>query len=82
VKIPLVLLKQGRAIMALSATCTHWGGPLAEGKLVDESCVECPWHGSHFSMEDGRVRQGPATVPAHAFETRIRNGKIEVRRRH
>src|SRR5438067_7619105 len=33
-KVPLVLLKKGRTIVALSGTCPHWGGPLAEGKLV------------------------------------------------
>ncbi|HEV7666666.1 MAG TPA: Rieske 2Fe-2S domain-containing protein [Chloroflexota bacterium] len=79
-KIPVVLLKKGRTVMALSATCTHWGGPLAEGKLVDGSCVECPWHGSRFSMTDGSVEQGPATVPAHTFQARISKGNIEVRR--
>jgi nitrite reductase/ring-hydroxylating ferredoxin subunit/uncharacterized membrane protein len=81
-KIPLVLLKEGRTVMALSATCTHWGGPLAEGKLVHGDCVECPRHGSQFSMRDGTVQQGPATVAAHAFEVRIHKGKVEVRRRH
>jgi nitrite reductase/ring-hydroxylating ferredoxin subunit/uncharacterized membrane protein len=80
-KVALVLLKKGRTIMALSATCTHWGGPLAEGTLIDGECVECPWHGSQFSMVDGSVRQGPATVPAHVFETRIYKGNVEVRRR-
>jgi nitrite reductase/ring-hydroxylating ferredoxin subunit/uncharacterized membrane protein len=82
-KVPLVLLKKGRAIMAISGTCTHWGGPLAEGKLLqgDGDCVECPWHGSQFDLADGSVQQGPATVSAHVFETRIRNGNVEVRRR-
>jgi nitrite reductase/ring-hydroxylating ferredoxin subunit/uncharacterized membrane protein len=80
-KVPLVLLKQGRTIMALSATCPHWGGPLAEGKLQEDDCVECPWHGSQFSMRDGSVRMGPATVPAHVFEVRVYKGNVEVRRR-
>ncbi len=79
-KVPLVLLKKGGSILALHATCSHWGGPLAEGKLVDD-CVECPWHGSQFSMHDGAVVQGPATAPQPAFEARVRNGSIEVRRR-
>lgn len=79
-KVPLVLYKKGRSIMALSATCTHWGGPLAEGKLVGEDCVECPWHGSQFSLADGIVRQGPATSAAHVFEARINKGNVEVRR--
>jgi nitrite reductase/ring-hydroxylating ferredoxin subunit len=80
-KVPLVLYQKGRSVMALGATCTHAGGSLAEGKLVDGECVECPLHGSQFSLADGSVRQGPATVDAHVFEARINNGNVEVRRR-
>ncbi|HEY3062164.1 MAG TPA: Rieske 2Fe-2S domain-containing protein [Chloroflexota bacterium] len=80
-KVPLVLLKQGRSILALGATCSHWGGPLAEGKLVDADCVECPWHASQFNMHDGSVVQGPATARQPVFEARVRNGSVEVRRR-
>jgi nitrite reductase/ring-hydroxylating ferredoxin subunit len=65
----------------LGATCSHWGGPLAEGKLVDADCVECPWHASQFNMHDGSVVQGPATARQPVFEARVRNGSVEVRRR-
>jgi nitrite reductase/ring-hydroxylating ferredoxin subunit/uncharacterized membrane protein len=78
--LPFVLLKRGQEVLALSAICSHSGGPLAEGKLLDYDCVECPWHRSQFSLRDGAVRQGPATVPQPAFEARIRAGKVEVRR--
>jgi nitrite reductase/ring-hydroxylating ferredoxin subunit len=80
-KVPVVLLKKDRLIMAIGGTCTHWGGPLADGKLVDGDCVECPWHGSRFNMLNGSVQQGPATVAAHVFEVRISKGNVEVRRR-
>jgi nitrite reductase/ring-hydroxylating ferredoxin subunit/uncharacterized membrane protein len=79
-KVALVLVKKDQSVLALSGSCSHWGGPLAEGKLVDGDCVECPWHGSQFSMKDGSVCQGPATAPQPVFEARIRNGQIEVRR--
>jgi nitrite reductase/ring-hydroxylating ferredoxin subunit/uncharacterized membrane protein len=81
-KVPLVLLKRGRSVLVLSATCSHWGGPLAEGKLVDGERVECPWHASQFNMADGSVVQGPATAPQPVFEARVRNGSIEVRRKN
>ena len=81
--VPLVLLQKGRTILAIGGVCTHWGGPLAEGKLVsgDADCVECPWHGSQFNLADGSVQQGPATVPARVFDARINAGNIEVRTR-
>jgi nitrite reductase/ring-hydroxylating ferredoxin subunit len=73
------LLQQGEQVYAISATCPHAGGPLAEGSLQGD-VVECPWHGSRFCMRDGRVLTGPATVNAPRYEVRIRNGQIEVKR--
>lgn len=78
-KVPLVLLKRGDEVFAIGAVCSHWGGPLAEGRLVDDYCVECPWHKSQFDIRDGSVVQSPATAPQPRFEARVRNGNVEVR---
>ena len=69
----------GQRIFALAETCSHLGGPLAEGKLSDNS-VQCPWHGSRFCMRDGRVLTGPATVNAPRYDVRVRQGQVEVKR--
>ncbi len=79
-KVPLVLLRQGSDVFALGNVCTHAGGPLAEGSLVDDTCVQCPWHGSWFDMRDGHIVRGPATIPQPAYQVRIRDGNVEVRR--
>jgi hypothetical protein len=47
--------------------------------LLDGDCVECPLHGTQFSLVDGSVRRGPGTTRARVFEARIRNGNVEVR---
>ncbi len=75
--VPVMLARQDGRVYALANTCSHLGGPLAEGAL-EPGCVTCPWHGSQFALEDGRVVNGPATFPQAAYETRIRNGQIEV----
>lgn len=77
--IPAVLLKQGSAIYAIGATCTHQAGPLDEGTCND-GVVTCPWHGSSFRMSDGGVVNGPAVYAEPTFAVRVRNGKIELRR--
>lgn len=77
--VPVLLVRQGANIYALDEVCSHLGGPLAEGQLVDCSVV-CPWHGSRFALDDGRVLAGPATFRQPSFETRVRDGQIEVRR--
>ena len=78
-KVPLVLMKRGGEVLALNATCSHLGGPLAEGKLVDEWCVECPWHASRFDFRDGSVTRGPAAYPQPKYETRVRDDMVEAR---
>jgi nitrite reductase/ring-hydroxylating ferredoxin subunit/uncharacterized membrane protein len=76
---PILLVRRGTNVFAIAETCSHLGGPLSEGKL-DGDIIQCPWHGSRFSVRDGHVVDGPAVHPAPCLETRVRNGQIEVRR--
>src|SRR5918911_1381570 len=78
--VPIMLLRRGGEIFAIAATCSHLGGPLDEGQLADET-VTCPWHGSVFSVRDGMVLHGPATMPQPAFDVRVQGGRIAVRAR-
>ena len=71
--------RQGR-VYAIGERCAHLGGPLSEGTLEGDA-LRCPWHGSLFALEDGRVLEGPSTFPQPCFETRVRAGRIEVRPR-
>ena len=75
---PILLIRHQGQVYALGGTCSHFGGPLIEGTL-EEGTVRCPWHGSCFAVEKGRVMDGPATYPQPWFETRIRNEHIEIR---
>ena len=76
--VPVLLLRQGEEIFAISATCTHLGGPLDEGKIEGET-VTCPWHGSVFCLRDGKALHGPATSPEPTFEVRREAGRIALR---
>jgi nitrite reductase/ring-hydroxylating ferredoxin subunit/uncharacterized membrane protein len=73
----LVLVRRGDLVWALNATCSHAGGPLAEGKLEGDSIV-CPWHSSQFRLADGGVVHGPATYPQPAYRARISGDQVEV----
>lgn len=59
----------GAPISAFHAVCSHMGGPLDKGTIVD-GCVECPWHQSRFDLGSGQVRQGPAVYDQPRFEVR------------
>lgn len=94
--VPVLLTRlpaaQGGRLVAIADRCTHRGGPLHEGSVVD-GCVECPWHGSRFALtgagggtgvglpaEPGGVVRGPATRPQPAYDVREVDGRVEVRR--
>ena len=78
---------------AIADRCNHRGGPLHEGEVApagraaarpgggDPGCVTCPWHASRFRLDDGEVLRGPAVLPQPAYETRVHDGRIEVRPR-
>ncbi len=77
---PILVVRRGDRLLALAETCSHFSGPLSEGKLEGDTVV-CPYHFSRFALEDGCVLDGPAVHPQPCLEVRTRNGQIEVRRR-
>jgi nitrite reductase/ring-hydroxylating ferredoxin subunit/uncharacterized membrane protein len=77
---PLAVANVDTGPVALYDRCSHLGGPLHEGDLVD-GCARCPWHGSTFHMASGAVVHGPATAPQPAYELRIDGERVLARRR-
>lgn len=77
--IPILLARRNGALVAMADRCTHRGAPLHEGGVVD-GCITCPWHNSAFNLTDGSVRSGPAVRPQPMLETRVREGRVQVRR--
>lgn len=63
---------------AISAVCSHLGGPLDKGER-DGDVVVCPWHGSRFDLRTGALEGGPAVFPQPQWQTRVRAGKVEIR---
>jgi nitrite reductase/ring-hydroxylating ferredoxin subunit/uncharacterized membrane protein len=75
-----VLLSRSSAgeVCAIAATCNHFSGPLEEGEREGDTVV-CPWHNSRYDLCSGQVIDGPAVFPQSRYETRVRDGRIEVK---
>ena len=58
-----------------SAVCTHQGCVVAN---VADGTINCPCHGSHFSIEDGSVESGPAPSPLEEVPVTIKGGEVRL----
>ncbi|HET8599325.1 MAG TPA: Rieske (2Fe-2S) protein [Segeticoccus sp.] len=58
-----------------SAVCTHEGCLVTN---VDGGTINCPCHGSKFSITDGSVQQGPAPKPLPALAVKVSGNRITV----
>jgi nitrite reductase/ring-hydroxylating ferredoxin subunit len=64
---------------AVGEACSHAQGPLADGYVQGDE-VECPWHGSRFSLRTGKPTCPPATEPVPAFNVRVDGDDVLVDR--
>lgn len=58
---------------AFSAVCTHLGCIL--DKIADGT-IDCPCHGSEFTIATGAVAAGPAQLPLPKKKIKITDGKV------
>jgi NADPH-dependent 2,4-dienoyl-CoA reductase/sulfur reductase-like enzyme/nitrite reductase/ring-hydroxylating ferredoxin subunit len=73
----VLLVRRDDEFLAIGATCTHYGGPLAEG-LIDGDEVRCPWHHACFSLRTGEALRAPALSPVACWTVERRNERIVV----
>ncbi|MFY9587390.1 MAG: non-heme iron oxygenase ferredoxin subunit [Actinomycetota bacterium] len=76
--IEVALINSGGQYYAIGNECTHAGGSLGEGDLVEENQIECPLHGSVFDITSGEVVNGPADEPVPTYEVKVENGVVLV----
>src|SRR5215831_132064 len=76
----VVLARRGSEFFAVGATCTHYGGPLAKGLIVDDT-IRCPLHHACFSLRSGEALRRPAFDPIPHWRVERVGDTVFVRER-
>ena len=58
---------------AFSAVCTHMGCIVSQ---ISDGTIDCPCHGSQYSIKTGDVVGGPAPAPLPAKQIKVAGGSI------
>jgi nitrite reductase/ring-hydroxylating ferredoxin subunit len=80
----VLVARDSERLFAIGNRCTHQGAPLHRGPVRFSgslTTVQCPLHGSMFGLVDGKVLRGPATAPVPAYDARVNEAMVEIRRR-
>ncbi|HJQ36777.1 MAG TPA: Rieske 2Fe-2S domain-containing protein, partial [Thermoanaerobaculia bacterium] len=75
----VLLARRGDEFFAVSAHCTHYHGPLAEGLMIGET-VRCPWHHACFDLRTGQAIGAPALRALQTYEVQRDGDVIRVSR--
>ena len=73
----IALFNVDGTFFALDSTCTHKGGPLAEGEISGH-VLTCPWHGATFDIRTGEVLGPPAYEAVARYSVRVTGADVEV----
>src|SRR5947199_1016626 len=74
---PVLVARRGDELFAIGATCTHYGGPLAKGLMVD-CTVHCPWHHARFDLRTGEAVAAPALNDVACYKIEKRGERFFV----
>ena len=75
----LCVVRIGDDWYAVGDECSHEDYSLAEGEVWEDECeIECPKHGSTFSLASGEPQSLPATQPVPVYGVRVADDDVLV----
>jgi len=76
----LAVVRIGDDWYAVDDRCSHAEASLGEGEVWPDECeIECPKHGSAFSLKTGEPLTLPATQPIRTYTVRVEGDDVLVR---
>jgi 3-phenylpropionate/trans-cinnamate dioxygenase ferredoxin subunit len=68
---PVVVVRIGDDVFAVSDICSHAEIPLSEGTVDAEGSISCWLHGSRFDLRTGEPDEPPAWEPIDVYPTTL-----------
>lgn len=77
--VPVAVVRIDDDVYAIGDVCSHADVSLSTGEVwCDERELECPKHGSAFSLLTGEPATLPATQPVPVFDASVVDGHVVV----
>ncbi|MFI4871493.1 MAG: Rieske 2Fe-2S domain-containing protein [Phycisphaerales bacterium JB061] len=70
----IAVVRHNGNVTAVSNVCSHQGGPLGEGQVID-GCLTCPWHGYQYDPATG-CSPPPYTEKVNTYEVRVEGSRV------
>ncbi|XAL99557.1 ferric reductase-like transmembrane domain-containing protein [Phycisphaeraceae bacterium D3-23] len=70
----VAVFRHGDGLSAVANVCSHQGGPIGEGKVID-GCITCPWHGYQYLPHNGQSPP-PYTEKIPTYELRVEGKRV------
>jgi 3-phenylpropionate/trans-cinnamate dioxygenase ferredoxin subunit len=75
----IAVVRIGDDWYAIGDRCSHADYSLSEGDVWEDECeLECPKHGSTFSLRTGEPQTLPATRPVPVYALRVEGDDVVV----
>jgi 3-phenylpropionate/trans-cinnamate dioxygenase ferredoxin subunit len=75
----IAVVRIGDSAYAIGDTCSHANVSLSDGEVMcDTKELECPKHGSAFSLETGKPNTLPATQPVPVYAAKVEGGRVII----
>ena len=75
----IAIVRIGDDWYAIGDECSHADWSLSEGEVWEDECeIECPKHGSTFSLTTGEPQTLPATQPVRVYAVRVDGDDVLV----
>jgi NADPH-dependent 2,4-dienoyl-CoA reductase/sulfur reductase-like enzyme/nitrite reductase/ring-hydroxylating ferredoxin subunit len=73
----VLLCRINNEFFAIGAACTHYGAPLEEGILKDDTII-CPWHHACFNAKSGNLLEPPAMDALQKYEVKTEGDSVKI----